>query len=1022
MNKKRIAQRLAAMTLAGMLALQLAAPMTSFAAKDNQVKVATSMTQLVKNEDLKVGQVYEGFKLDRQIFSKDLNSKVNLFVHEKNGGQVVYIQSKDQNRWFGATFRTPTVDNTGVNHVLEHTVLEGSKKYPSASNFKDMGKRSVSTYMNALTGADLTYYPVASENAKDFDNLMKVYLDAVFAPLVVEDENLLKREGWRYDLNPQTGEIEFNGIVFNEMKGAMSGRYKVLFTELSRALYPDTKYRFNSGGDPVSIVDLTHEHIAETHDKYYTASNACLMLYGDMNVVEKLKYINDQYYSKMDKKSPIEDLKSQKTFDGVKRVETTYPASPAETQETDSMLLWSPVMHDTTEAERMGLLILSSLLAKDDNTLLYKNTVEAGIGKSVVAQLDTGTYEPSMFVLAQGASNKDMDKFVAAVEKTLKQVAKEGFDKAELESVFNQTELAIKGSLLISNKGEVALETLNTNFVTYGDPLLSFSSSEVLDEIKDKVINDKYLESLIEKYLIGNDHRVEMVFTPDASYMAKINEQLDQKLKERLDSMGEEKLAALKEDIVEYNKWQAQKTPQEHLDALPKLTVEDLDLETDDVNIVKGELDGYTLLKHPVNSVGLTDLNLYFNLQNLTKEELAYLPILTSVMVNSDTKEYTNKEIGNMIANYSLGINFYETTFSNSKDSEKYYPYFVVSSTYASENADKITELMKEYMLNVKLDDKDMVKQKVSELLEAKKQSMLSNPNAVVVSKYSAAMTSAGNLEDYMKSESYRVLKELNADFDSKYSELEEKLVTIYQKLFTADELTISVASEEKDFEKNEKAISVMLKDLNKKDIKDSVWDFKAEKTKLGLTIPAEVQFMQLGFNLKNIGEELNGSDLVFSKLVSDGYMYEKLRLQGGAYGGYLATSASGNVRFGTYRDPKLKESVDVINDLVNVLKEFKPTQEQLDEAIISIVGRIDAGQDLFTETKAENAEILSEYDRKDLEKLKKEILETTPKDLEGFIAKMEKGLKDSTIIVAGSETKINENKDLFDEIRPIDA
>jgi Zn-dependent M16 (insulinase) family peptidase len=1009
------------MTLAGMLALQLAAPMTSFAAKDNQVKVATSMTQVVKNEDLKVGQVYEGFKLDRQIFSKDLNSKVNLFVHEKTGGQLVYIQNDDKNKWFAATFKTPTSDSTGINHIIEHTVLEGSDKYSYGSTFTEMGKRSVSTFMNALTGTDLTYFPIASENDKDFDNLMKVYLDAVYSPLVVKNEMIMKQEGWRYELDAN-GNLMFNGVVFNEMKGAMSNPYSVLFRDLSKALYPDTKYSHNSGGAPVDIVDLTHENLKKTHATNYTPSNACLLLYGDMNVVEKLKYINSEYYSKMDKKPAIVDNKVQKIFTDARRFTVGYPASPDATAESNSMLLWAAAMNDVDTKDRIGLEILGQLLSSGDHSPLYKNIIEKGLAMQVYAQTDTSTYQPSFMVLVEGASNKSMDAFYDAVQNTFKDVAKNGFPKERVEATLNQYELVFKNSLLAANRGQMALGAVNTGFVTYGDPLLEMNRSEALQEIKKNAVDGKYFEGLIEKYLLGNKHSVKMTFEPDAQYMAKINQKLDEKLKSRVSAMSEEELNKVKEDIMAYDEWQAREKDPKKLEELPKLQISDLDLESKDHKVIEDKIGDHKLLKHPVDSIGLTELSMYFNLKNLTQKELEYLPLFKTVLSSGDTENYTNADLITKWRNYTMGFNVYETCLKDLADASKYYPYMVVKTNYASENAEEVSNLMSELLLKAKFDDKDLVKTKLAELMDSKKRSMVNDASSIVSSRMGASLNAAGVFNDIKNNQGYKTLLSANADFEKAYPELEKNLKSIYDKVFTADELTVSIASEEADFKNNEKAIENLLSKLKDEDIKDNEWDLTPENAKVGMTIPAEVQYIQIGFNLNKMGENITGQDLVFANMLSDGYMYENIRRKGGAYGGYLSASMDGRVRFITYRDPNLKQSVDAIENVLEYLKTYKPTQDEINNSIITIAGRMEIGQALFTETGEADAENLIGYDKAVEERIKKEILATKTEDLQKFIAKMEKGLKDSTIIVAGSETKINKNKDLFDEIRPIDA
>lgn len=1021
MYKSFSKKQLVALILSGVMAAQTGISVGVYADTNANASTPTAVTevQTIKTEDLVVGQSYYGFKLDKKMFSKDLNSDVFEFTHEKTGGKLVYLANEDKNKWFNVAFRTPTVDNTGVNHILEHSVLEGSEKYDIKSPFTEMGKRSVSTYMNAFTGSDVTSYPIASENEQDFQNLLSVYMDAAFAPVVAKNNKLLMQEGWRYVVDEKTGKISYNGVVFNEMKGALSDMYDTIFTALPSLVYPDTKYKYNSGGNPENIVDLTHAQLVATYKKYYNPTNACIMLYGKMNIAEKLKFISENYYDKYDKTEPIVDNKIQESFTAPKSVTLKYPADESAAPETDSVLTYNFALNNTDVKDRLGLSILSLLLANGDNSPLYKNTIEQGFGQDVYAELDTSYYQPMFTFMLEGADQKDMAKFDKVVQSTLKDLVKKGIDKERIKAVMNSFELSFKSSLLSANKGEMAIDAVNGGFITYGDPTLRLNQSEDLMAIKKEGIEGKYFEDLISKYLLGNKHLVKAVFTPDAQYMANINKNIDQKLADRLKKMNKAQLDALKSEAKAYEAWQQLPLDKASLTVLPTLKISDLDMTPKQLATDEKTISGTTVYEHNVNALGLTRVSMYFDLSTLTQDELVYIDLFSKVLDAADSKQYDNEKLSNLIYKSTGGFDHGAAYLADGKDASVVNAYYNVDATFAKEQCYSAAVLMQELFTNAKINDKELVGNKLSELIDDLKDAKVNNASDMTSSRWNATATKVGALRDSKYTEGYKTLLAAEKDFDKAYPELQKKLNAIYTKVFNKNNLKWSVASDEKGIANCEDAMADMLDVLKSDKLAQNTWKIDIAKKDTGLIIPSEVQYINVGFTMDGIGEKLTGQDLVFAQILSDGYMYENIRLKGGAYGGYFSIQADGRVKFTTYRDPKLKESVQVINNVTAYLKNYKITQEEVDNAIITLAGRFELGSDLFDETYGEDVKKLGHADLELKERLKKEILATKASDLAAFTAKMEKGLKESTMVVSGSETQIKANKNLFDVVAP---
>lgn len=1000
--------------VAGALVFQPMIPLSTISLADTSV--TTTMEQT-----LEIGKVYEGFKLEKKTYSKDSNCDVYMFVHEKSGGQVIYADAADKNKRFTVTFKTPTVDNTGVNHIFEHTVLEGSEKFPVKSPFTEMSKRTVATYLNASTGYDYTTYPIASENNKDYDNLMRVYLDAVFAPTVVKDYRIFQQEGWRYEINPESGNLMFNGVVFNEMKGAMSNRYSVLFNELKKSLYPDTKYRFNSGGDPYNIVDLTHKQLASKHAMYYTPSNACMIFYGHQDIVSKLKYVNEEYYSKYDKKAPIVDLKEQKPFEKPVFVTEKFPAAADETNEKDSMLIQAFALSNTTQKDRLGLQILSNLLTSGEDSVLYKEFVKTGMALESEAYYAPLYYQPAFNFLLLSTSNKNMEDFRSKVDVILKDLVKTGFEKERLEAVFNSYEFGFKQGMLKADRGENTIDAIDAGFVKYDDPFLGLNDSVLIDEIKKEAFSGKYFEGLIEKYLLNNNHQSNITLEPDANYMANLDAKIEEKLNERVSKMSQNQLDTEKWLVRMYNNWQKEGDSAEEMATLPTLNVGDLELDPTPTTAVEGKLGDVKLIKHNVNTLGLTQLSLYFDLKSLTQKELEYLDLFNAMLVSGDSKNYTNAKLSNEISKLTTGLIMGAESYKDNNDISKMYPFYVVKTAYNTENAAKASELILEKLTNVNLDNKDVMKMKVNELVEGIQSEKVGKPDKLVSARMNANLTAYGVFNNIRLDAGYKTLSAINADFDKNYDETLKVLNGIYAKLFNPADLAISIATEEKSFEATEKAMTTMLGKLKKTDTTDQKWDLTPKKENVAFPIPAEVQFIEYGFNLNDIGEKTMGQDLVFVNILSKGYMYQNIRVKGGAYGGYMTISFDGTVKFITYRDPNLKDSVAVADAVIEYLKNNKPSQDQINNAIISVAGRFEQGQDLFAQTGSDATNILINYDSARREAIKKQILETKASDIDAFIAKLEKGMKSNpNLVVAGSKTQIDANKGLFTTIESI--
>lgn len=1021
MNKHFCKRQMMALILTGILTFHSSGILPVYAdngqnAKSILAASETAISTVQEDSKLVIGQIYHGFKLESKEFSKDMNAQMYTFCHVKTGGMLVYMANDDINKWFSTAFKTPAVDQTGVNHIIEHSILEGSAKYKVKSPYKEMGKRSVNTYMNAFTGTDVTYFPFASENDKDFKNLMGVYMDAMFAPNVIQNANILRQEGWRYEVDKTSGAFNYNGVVFSEMKGLASDPYTTVYNKMASTLYPDTKYRFDSGGIPESIVDLTHQQLVATYKNYYHPSNACITLYGKMNILEHLKFINDDYYSKFSRGPAIVDDKIQETFKQDQIGHFSYPGSKGQTADEDSILTWSVKIDNASPKDLLGLAIIADLLADPKYSSVYKKMATEA-DENLYVKLDRDFYQPMFSFILEGVDDDQLEELDEAIDAALNRMVDNGINKEKLVSLLNQYELSCMYALTSADRGQTAVETTGEDFVRYDDPTRRFNETELLNQIKTEEINGKYFENLVQTYLLDNTHVSQNIFIPDPDFIKKLQIRLDQKLKLRTERMPKKVQAQLKAEAADFEKWQQAPNDPASVNALPKLTINDIDTLVKDYQMMVEEKASGKLVKHVVDANGLSQVNMMFDLSVLTEEELKYLDLFNAVISTAGTKSYRAASLLNLEDQYTSGLYFTHVFMDDYKHADKYNAFYVVGTSFMKGNEETVFKIFKEIMTAANIKNKNLVALRLKEQVEAiKDEKAYATPKFADV-KLGESLSAAGKLRAMRYGESYEMLKKANADFDANYATIQANLDSIYKKLFSQHNMLMSVSSDEVGLSKIGEKANVLMGFLGGTKNSSNAWQAVPKAQKTALVFPSEMQYIELGFNLGQLGEKVSGKDLVFAELISEGYMYEKIRLKGGAYGGSLSIDRNGNVQFSTYRDPNLKTSIEAIHQLTTYLKTVKLTQAELDNAIIAVAGRIGQESDIFEKTYSDDVLLYTQFSKEDQERFVKEILETKISDLPAFASKMEKGLSNASLVVAGSESEIEKCRAMFDQI-----
>ena len=555
----------------------------------------------------------------------DLKSKGTLLKHKKSGARVLLMENDDENKVFTIGFRTPPSDSTGVPHIMEHSVLCGSKEFPVKDPFVELVKGSLNTFLNAMTYPDKTVYPVASCNDKDFQNLMHVYMDAVFYPNIYQNDKTFRQEGWSYKLDNPDGELTISGVVYNEMKGAFSSPEGVLDRVVLNSLFPDNTYSVESGGDPEVIPELTYERFLDFHRKYYHPSNSYIYLYGDMNMEEKLRWLDEKYLSDFENEPVDSEIHLQKPFTEMKEVVQEYSIASEESEEDNTYLSYNKVI-GTTLDEKLYLAfeILDYALLSAPGAPLKKALLDAGVGKDISGSYDNGVYQPIFSVISKNANVEQKEEFVRVIEDTLKDIVKNGINKKALRAGINYHEFRFREADFGNYPRGLmyGLQLFDSWLYDETKPFIHMQAIPTFEFLKEQV-ETGYFEELIQKYLLDNTHGSIVIIKPERGRTARMDKELADKLQAYKDSLSKEEIDALVKATKELEEYQEEESAPEDLAKIPVLGREDISREIAPIYNKELETSGVKLVHHEVETNGIGYTALLFDLSGsmYTQEE-----------------------------------------------------------------------------------------------------------------------------------------------------------------------------------------------------------------------------------------------------------------------------------------------------------------------------------------------------------------------------------------------------------------
>ncbi|TDT63287.1 insulinase family protein [Fonticella tunisiensis] len=966
-----------------------------------------------------VGKTYHGFKLIEQKEVKELNSTARLFVHEKSGARLFSLQNDDDNKVFSISFRTPPENSTGVPHIMEHSVLCGSRKFPVKEPFVELAKGSLNTYLNAMTFSDKTMYPVASKNDKDFLNLMDVYLDAVFYPNIYKYPEILMQEGWHYELENRDDELTYKGVVYNEMKGAFSSPEGVLMRKVQESLFPDTTYRYESGGDPDVIPELTYEEFIDFHKKYYHPSNSYIYLYGNGNIDELLKFIDGEYLKNFDKTLVDSRIEVQKPFSQMREMAVEYPIAPSEREEDRTFLSLNFAVGRSTDPEiYLAFDILEHLLLETPAAPLKKALNEAEIGKDVFGSFDSSILQPVFTVVVKNSSEEKKDKFKEVVFDTLKKLVKEGIDKKLIEASINAKEFILREAEFQGYpKGLLYNIKCMDSWLHDEDPTLHLTYESTLNKIKKALITN-YFEELIEKYILNNNHSSLLIVKPRKGLAEEKAEELRKKLADYKGSLSEEEIKNIIENTRKLRERQEAEDSPEDLEKIPLLSLKDINPKADVLPFEEREEGGIKVLFHPIFTNNIAYIDLYFDTRTVQQDMIPYITLLAGVLGKVSTERYELQDLSNEINIHTGGIRFSAEAYSKNESDEIYYPKFIVKSKALVDKLPKLLDLVGEIVGHTRFDDKRRIKEIVQEMRSRIEMTIFDHGHVVVQNRVASYFSPVGKYVEVLSGLSfYKFLSDLEKNFDARFEEIRDNLIKVSKAIFNKKHLIVSVTTDGEDYKAFKKSFKNLYDHLGNEELELNEYDLELEKLNEGLMTSAKVQYVAKAYSFLKLGYKYTGSLLVLKTILSLDYLWNKVRVQGGAYGGFARVDRSGNISFGSYRDPNLKETLSTYDNVYKYLLNFDASEREMTKYIIGTFSGIDYPLTPAMKGQRSTINYIRQLTQEDIQREREEVLNTKKEDIKGFAKLVKDAMEQGYICVLGNEDKIKLNKDLFNNL-----
>lgn len=950
----------------------------------------------------------------------EVNSNAWLLRHKKTGARVALLSNDDDNKVFNIGFRTPVSNDTGVPHIIEHTVLCGSKDFPVKDPFMEVVKGSLNTFLNAMTYPDKTVYPVASQNEKDFKNLMHIYMDAVFHPNIYNEPKIFKQEGWHFEMENEDADLIYNGIVYNEMKGVYSSIEGIMDRVTQQSLFPDTTYGNESGGDPECIPELTYEDYLDFHRKFYHPSNSFIYLYGDMDMAERLAWMDEYYLSRYDRLEIDSHIEKQQEFSKTNEVTKPYAITDGESEKDNTVLAYNWVIGDSDDVKlNYAFSVLEYALMEMPGAPLKQALIDEGIGKDVYGQYADGIRQPFYSIIAKYANEEDKDRFQETIESTLKSLVKNGLDKQALKAGLANLEFKTKEADFGRYPKGLMFGLQMFSGWLYNDerPFDYLETNAIFENLK-SVLETDYFEKIIEKYFINNMHRSFVVMVPTKGLTLKKEQELAKKLAEKKAGLNQEEIEKIVCETKELKAYQEEPSTKEQLETIPLLKLSDINPDPKPFvhQIVKE--NETTFLYNDLFTNGIAYIDFCFNMDDIPKEYVPYVGLLKYVLGYMDTKNYKytdlNKEIDLYLGGFSTGTGLYE---------KKYTSFYTLNAEIHVKalygNISKAFELIREVICHTKFHDTKRLKEILEETKSRINAQIISSGDSAAILRCFSHITKSYYIRENMAGYSfYRFLSDILEHYEEKKTGVADKLKEVTEYAFGTKQIVLNYAGDKHPFEEVKTLTNQLTVQIPKREEKAG-FDFAPAKKNEAIKTSGQVQYVARVGNYNEEGKTLpyHGSLYVLNNILRSEYLWNHIRVLGGAYGCNFISARSGNIMLSSYRDPNLKKTSDTFLAVADFIRQFDADKRDMRKFIIGAISILDRPKTVADQSDRELNLYMGETDYDMLKTERAQLLNTTVEDIRALAPLIERVLSQNNICVVGSESSIGQNKELFDEI-----
>lgn len=965
----------------------------------------------------------KAYEIVKQQRIEDIHADGYLLCHKKSGARVMILKNEDDNKVFNIAFRTPPADSTGVAHILEHSVLCGSRQFPLKDPFVELVKGSLNTFLNAMTYPDKTMYPVASCNDQDFQNLMHVYLDAVFYPNIYEKEEIFRQEGWNYQLEDLDAPLKYNGVVYNEMKGAFSSPDEILQREIFDVLFPDTPYGVESGGDPRKIPDLTYENFLTFHSKYYHPSNSYIYLYGNMDVEEKLNWLDQEYLSKFERIPVDSQIPYQKPFEKPLEHIVYYPVAEGGSEEENTYLTYNTVVGNSLDVELCTAFeVLDYVLLSAPGAPLRQALLDAGLGKDVQGGYDDGILQPFFSVIVKNGEEKDKEKFVQVIRDTLSEIVKEGINQKAVAAGINFLEFRFREADYSSfPRGLMyGIDVFDSWLYDDEKPFIHLERLGAFDSLKEKA-SQGYFENLIQTYLLDNPHTALVLGVPKKGMALEEEKQLEEKLAAYKESCTREQLEEMVEKTRRLQQFQESEDSEEAKARIPMLKRSDIKTETVKLYNTPHMVHGRTVLHHDVDTNGITYMSLLFDTARVPDELVPYMGILKSVLGYVDTAHYTYGELFHEINAQSGGINCGLQVFTPPKEQDDCRRMFGVRAKYLKEKEGFVFSMIREILFTSKLEDDRRLYEILTRQKARLEVSLGEAGHSTAVMRSASYYSPASNFQDRVAGIGYfRLLEDLEKNFEEKKEDLKKKLQQLIFTIFRSENLLVSITTDKEGYEGFEGQLALLIPLLYKNPVETGQIHYDLLQKNEGFTTAGQVQYAAVGGNFRKADFEYTGALRILKVILSYDYLWINIRVKGGAYGCMSNFRRTGDSFLVSYRDPHLKQTLDVFRGTPEYLRNFQADEREMTKYIIGTISELDVPMNPSAQGELALTAWLSDLGEEDFQKERDEILKADQEDIRRLADLIQAVLDQEIICVVGSESSLEKNREILKTVEPL--